>query len=126
VFALAFLGLLMATWNFYLIIVRGQGPMGRFIMLTYNLSTFPALTYHERMAHSAPRHVPKNRAYPVVLEAPIVMEHTNMDTKFAIKVGAGAALYALPSFLQSTRPFYSHWRGEWGLLSYMLVSEEPQ
>ena len=43
------------------------------------------------------------------------------DTKFAIKVGAGAALYALPSFLESTRPFYQHWRGEWGLLSYMLV-----
>ncbi|KAL2809289.1 transcriptional regulator of RNA polII, SAGA, subunit-domain-containing protein [Aspergillus granulosus] len=43
------------------------------------------------------------------------------DTKFAIKVGAGAALYALPSFVSSTRPFYSHWRGEWGLLSYMLV-----
>lgn len=43
------------------------------------------------------------------------------DTKFAIKVGTGAALYALPSFLTSTRPFYSHWRGEWGLLSYMLV-----
>lgn len=43
------------------------------------------------------------------------------DTKFAIKVGTGAALYALPSFLSSTRPFYSHWRGEWGLLSYMLV-----
>lgn len=43
------------------------------------------------------------------------------DTKFAIKVGVGAALYALPSFLASTRPFYQHWRGEWGLLSYMLV-----
>ncbi len=43
------------------------------------------------------------------------------DTKFAIKVGAGAALYALPSFLPSTRPFYQNWRGEWGLLSYMLV-----
>lgn len=43
------------------------------------------------------------------------------DTKFAIKVGAGAALYALPSFLAATRPFYSHWRGEWGLLSYALV-----
>ncbi|KAF9891270.1 hypothetical protein FE257_004834 [Aspergillus nanangensis] len=43
------------------------------------------------------------------------------DTKFAIKVGAGAALYALPSFLSATRPFYKHWRGEWGLLSYMLV-----
>ncbi|KAL2833242.1 transcriptional regulator of RNA polII, SAGA, subunit-domain-containing protein [Aspergillus cavernicola] len=43
------------------------------------------------------------------------------DTKFAIKVGVGAALYAMASFIPSTRPFYSHWRGEWGLLSYMLV-----
>lgn len=43
------------------------------------------------------------------------------DTKYAVKVGAGAALYALPSFLPSTRPFYQRWRGEWGLLSYMLV-----
>ena len=43
------------------------------------------------------------------------------DIKFAIKVGTGAALYALPSFLESTRSFYRHWRGEWGLLSYMLV-----
>ena len=43
------------------------------------------------------------------------------DVKFAIKVGIGATLYALPSFLVSTRPFYQHWRGEWGLLSYMLT-----
>ncbi|KAL8938821.1 MAG: hypothetical protein Q9211_003031 [Gyalolechia sp. 1 TL-2023] len=43
------------------------------------------------------------------------------DTKFAIKVGAGAALYALPSFVSSTRPVYQRFRGEWGLLSYMLV-----
>lgn len=43
------------------------------------------------------------------------------DTKFAIKVGTGAALYALPSFVSYTRPLYAHWRGEWGLLSYMLV-----
>ncbi len=43
------------------------------------------------------------------------------DVKFAVKVGMGAALYALPSFLAATRPFYQHWRGEWGLLSYMLV-----
>lgn len=43
------------------------------------------------------------------------------DIKYAIKVGTGAALYALPSFVPSTRPIYQHWRGEWGLLSYMLV-----
>lgn len=43
------------------------------------------------------------------------------DTKYAIKVGFGAALYALPAFIPGMRPIYSHWRGEWGLLSYMLV-----
>lgn len=43
------------------------------------------------------------------------------DVKYAMKVGFGAILYALPSFLKSTRPIYQHWRGEWGLLSYMLV-----
>jgi hypothetical protein len=43
------------------------------------------------------------------------------DTKFALKVGVGAAVYALPSFLSATRPFFMLWRGEWGLLSYMLV-----
>lgn len=43
------------------------------------------------------------------------------DVHFAIKVGAGAALYALPAFLPETRPFFSHWRGEWGLISYMVV-----
>jgi Fusaric acid resistance protein-like/Aromatic acid exporter family member 2 len=43
------------------------------------------------------------------------------DTKFAIKVGVGAALYAMFSFIVATRPFYAQWRGEWGLLSYMLV-----
>lgn len=41
--------------------------------------------------------------------------------KYAAKVGAGAVLYAMWSFFPSTRAFYSHWRGEWGLLSYMLV-----
>ncbi|PIA95683.1 hypothetical protein CB0940_10716 [Cercospora beticola] len=43
------------------------------------------------------------------------------DVRFAIKVGLGAALYALPAFLRETRPFFLHWRGEWGLVSYMVV-----
>lgn len=43
------------------------------------------------------------------------------DTKYAFKVGAGAVAYAVWSFIPATRPLYSHWRGEWGLLSYMLV-----
>lgn len=43
------------------------------------------------------------------------------DNKFGIKVGFGAMLYALPSYISATRPIYTQYRGEWGLLSYMLV-----
>ncbi|KAK5674385.1 hypothetical protein LTS10_012969 [Elasticomyces elasticus] len=43
------------------------------------------------------------------------------DIRFAFKVGIGALLYALPAFIPSTRPFFVHWRGEWGLVSYMAV-----
>lgn len=43
------------------------------------------------------------------------------DNKFGIKVGFGAMLYALPSYISATRPIYTKYRGEWGLLSYMLV-----
>jgi hypothetical protein len=43
------------------------------------------------------------------------------DLKYAVKVGIGAVLYAMWSFIEATRGFYGHWRGEWGLLSYMLV-----
>ena len=43
------------------------------------------------------------------------------DIKFAIKVGIGAILYSLPAFIESSRPFFTYWRGEWGLVSYMAV-----
>ncbi|KAF2477967.1 uncharacterized protein BDR25DRAFT_321109 [Lindgomyces ingoldianus] len=43
------------------------------------------------------------------------------DTKYAVKVGIGAILYAMWAFIPETRDIYGHWRGEWGLLSYMLV-----
>jgi hypothetical protein len=43
------------------------------------------------------------------------------DLKYAVKVGIGAILYAMWSFIDGTRELYGHWRGEWGLLSYMLV-----
>lgn len=43
------------------------------------------------------------------------------DVKYAVKVGLGAVLYAMWAFIPSTKGFYGHWRGEWGLLSYMLV-----
>lgn len=52
------------------------------------------------------------------------------DIRYAFKVGIGAVLYAMWAFVPATRDTYGHWRGEWGLLSYMLVCsmvslEEP-
>lgn len=43
------------------------------------------------------------------------------DIRFAMKVGIGSILFGMFAFIPSTRPIYSHWRAEWGLLSYMLV-----
>jgi hypothetical protein len=41
--------------------------------------------------------------------------------KFGVKVGIGAAVYTLPAFIPSTRPTFTLWRLEWGLVSYMVV-----
>lgn len=47
-FVLAFFGWLMSLGGFYLIVARGKGPMGRFIMLTYNLSVLYAYSLSVR------------------------------------------------------------------------------
>ncbi|KAI8630001.1 ribosomal protein L19 [Xylariaceae sp. FL1651] len=43
------------------------------------------------------------------------------DIRFGLKVGIGATLYAMFAFLPTTMEIYRHWRGEWGLLSFMIV-----
>ncbi|KAL6697120.1 Fusaric acid resistance protein-like domain-containing protein [Trichoderma pleuroticola] len=43
------------------------------------------------------------------------------DILFGLKVGIGASLWAMLAFLEDTRDFYNHYRGEWGLLSFMIV-----
>ena len=43
------------------------------------------------------------------------------DIKFAVKVGFGSTLLALPAFLDSTRSIFVSYRGEWALLSYFIV-----
>ncbi|GAA5989156.1 hypothetical protein JCM5350_005105 [Sporobolomyces pararoseus] len=40
---------------------------------------------------------------------------------FAIKTGGGAALLAAPAFVPSLRPFWLTWRGEWSLISYIVI-----
>ncbi|KAL2264675.1 hypothetical protein VTJ83DRAFT_7185 [Remersonia thermophila] len=43
------------------------------------------------------------------------------DVRHGLKVGVGAMLWASLSFLPATHDLYRHWRGEWGLLSFMIV-----
>jgi hypothetical protein len=43
------------------------------------------------------------------------------DIRFGIKVGLGAVAWAAFAFIPATRPTYTHWRGEWGLLSFVIV-----
>ncbi|UKZ94684.1 uncharacterized protein TrAFT101_009535 [Trichoderma asperellum] len=43
------------------------------------------------------------------------------DILFGLKVGIGASLWGMLAFLDETRDFYNHYRGEWGLLSFMIV-----
>ncbi|KAF4636320.1 hypothetical protein G7Y89_g1758 [Cudoniella acicularis] len=61
----------------------------------------------------------KQEVYRWVLSLMSFLERD--DIRFAIKVGIGAALWALFAFIPATRPIYRHWRGEWGLVSFMLV-----
>ncbi|KAK2045472.1 ribosomal protein L19 [Colletotrichum somersetense] len=44
------------------------------------------------------------------------------DIRFGVKVGFGAMVWAACAFIPATRPTYQHWRGEWGLLSFMIVA----
>ena len=39
------------------------------------------------------------------------------DTKFALKVGMATSLLALPAFLESTRPTFVEYWGDWALIS---------
>lgn len=43
------------------------------------------------------------------------------QVRFAIKVGVGAALFALPAMIDSLRPIFVEWRLEWGLLSFFII-----
>lgn len=44
------------------------------------------------------------------------------DTKFAIKAGMATSLLALPAFLESTRPTFIEYWGDWALISVSVLS----
>ncbi|KAK9377436.1 Fusaric acid resistance protein-like-domain-containing protein [Lipomyces chichibuensis] len=43
------------------------------------------------------------------------------DVRFGIKVGVGALLFTLPAYIPQTREVFSHYRGEWGLVTFVLM-----
>ena len=44
-----------------------------------------------------------------------------LDVQFGIKVGVGAAIFAIPAFTDRFRPLFGMWRGEWGLITYVII-----
>ena len=42
------------------------------------------------------------------------------DSRYAIKTGTGTAILALPAFIDSTRPWFLEYRGEWALISFFV------
>ncbi|TCD61379.1 hypothetical protein EIP91_008533 [Steccherinum ochraceum] len=43
------------------------------------------------------------------------------DLKYAIKAGMATAILAAPAFIESTRPIFVEYRGEWALISFFVV-----
>ncbi|KAI0745606.1 Fusaric acid resistance protein-like-domain-containing protein [Earliella scabrosa] len=43
------------------------------------------------------------------------------DMKYAIKAGMATAMLASPAFLDSTRPIFVEYKGEWALISFFVV-----
>lgn len=43
------------------------------------------------------------------------------DVRFAVKVGIGAALLATPAFIHASRPIFNEFKGQWAIVSYMVV-----
>lgn len=52
---------------------------------------------------------------------PYLRFYRREEFRFAVKVGGGAAIYCMFSYIPATRPFYNHWKLEWGLGAYTLV-----
>ncbi|KAH8107675.1 Fusaric acid resistance protein-like-domain-containing protein [Cristinia sonorae] len=43
------------------------------------------------------------------------------DLRYAIKAGMATAILAAPAFIESTRPIFVEYRGEWALISFFVV-----
>ncbi|GAA6057794.1 hypothetical protein JCM3770_001043 [Rhodotorula araucariae] len=43
------------------------------------------------------------------------------NIRFALKTGAGAAILSSAAFIPRLRPLWLEWRGEWSLISYMVI-----
>ena len=43
------------------------------------------------------------------------------ETKFAIKTGFGCAVLASPAFIKSTRSLFTAYKGQWALISFLVV-----
>lgn len=85
-----------------------------------NTLNFPSVTRHAPNTAQTPRaRTLKQRFFRSVWRLGEFLRQR--DVKFAIKAGAGCALLASPAFMHSTRPTFKEYKGEWALISFMVV-----
>lgn len=82
--------------------------------------TFPANQRHTPSTAHTP--VAKDRAQRLSYKLWSLGEFFKQrDVKFAIKTGFGCAILAAPAFLAETRPIFVQYKGQWALVSFMVV-----
>jgi hypothetical protein len=62
----------------------------------------------------------KKPAFPYRLW-PYLRFYRKEEFRFAVKVGGGATIFAMLSYIPATQPVYNHYHLEWALAAYTLV-----
>jgi len=49
---------------------------------------------------------------------------TEPDMKYAIKTGLAGAMLAAPAFIETTRPIFLEYKGEWALIAFFATMSQ--
>ncbi|CAO1632568.1 unnamed protein product [Sympodiomycopsis kandeliae] len=85
-----------------------------------NTLDFPSVSRHAPNTAQTPRVVTMQQKFCHLLWR-IGEFFRQRDVKFAIKAGVGCAILASPAFIYSTRDTFREYKGEWALISFMVV-----
>ncbi|KAK9447574.1 Fusaric acid resistance protein-like-domain-containing protein [Limtongia smithiae] len=93
-----------------------------YIAVIYGFGRFLPIMFKVSSSDNDLKNVSTNIQDPVrlrVWRALRVLRRT--DVRYGIKVGMGAMLYTAPAYIAATRPWFMHYRAEWGLVTFVIV-----